>query len=329
MEDSPPGSPLSTISSDAFEPDYGTVTAHMPPAKRQKLEDTSRRATPTSHQVDFDAVEESSDTDGEVPNSPNNSRPEDDDNHEQVTICAWDGCEAGDLDNMDRLVEHIHNEHIETRQKKYTCEWECDRAFTRSDALAKHMRTVHETEALRPSDPIPKSMQPAAKTSRRVKLIHKASPNSAEDHSGATTYGDTNGDASTEWTSSYPPDLGFTPDEEAKGPVQLYQYLRRELMWTEEESEILKRQADEMEVIRKREWMEKEVLMDQVVKTEISYHERRAAVLEGQAKLPTADEIRAAAAVAAPVSYQMTPVKSQPLEDQTEAAVVLASMRQT
>ena len=34
---------------------------------------------------------------------------------------------------------------------------ECDRSFTRSDALAKHMRTVHETEALRPSDPIPKS----------------------------------------------------------------------------------------------------------------------------------------------------------------------------
>ena len=33
---------------------------------------------------------------------------------------------------------------------------ECDRSFTRSDALAKHMRTVHETEALRPSDPVPK-----------------------------------------------------------------------------------------------------------------------------------------------------------------------------
>ena len=33
---------------------------------------------------------------------------------------------------------------------------ECDRSFTRSDALAKHMRTVHETEPPRPSDPIPK-----------------------------------------------------------------------------------------------------------------------------------------------------------------------------
>jgi hypothetical protein len=34
---------------------------------------------------------------------------------------------------------------------------ECDRSFTRSDALTKYMRTVHETEALRPSDPVPKS----------------------------------------------------------------------------------------------------------------------------------------------------------------------------
>ncbi len=133
---------------------------------------------------------------------------------EQVTICAWEGCTTGDTLNMDKLVEHIHNEHIEGKQKRYTCEWigcgrksmphasgyalkahmrshtrekpfyclsarsvcprpscssftladlslclECDRSFTRSDALAKHMRTVHETEALRPSDPVPKSMQ--------------------------------------------------------------------------------------------------------------------------------------------------------------------------
>ena len=92
---------------------------------------------------------------------------------------------------MDNLVDHIHDVHIGQRQKKYSCEWEkcarkgmphasgyalrahmrshtrekpfycqlpeCDRSFTRSDALAKHMRTVHETEALRPSDPVPKN----------------------------------------------------------------------------------------------------------------------------------------------------------------------------
>lgn len=108
----------------------------------------------------------------------------------QVTRCLWEGCPQPEQANMDNLVNHIHDVHIGLRQKKYSCEWqgcsrkgmphasgyalrahmrshtkekpffcslpECDRSFTRSDALAKHMRTVHETEALRPSDPIPR-----------------------------------------------------------------------------------------------------------------------------------------------------------------------------
>ena len=91
---------------------------------------------------------------------------------------------------MDNLVQHLNNVHIVPKQKKFYCQWhgcgrkgqphtsayalkahmrshtkekpffcvlpECDRSFTRSDALAKHMRTVHETEALRPSDPVPR-----------------------------------------------------------------------------------------------------------------------------------------------------------------------------
>lgn len=108
----------------------------------------------------------------------------------QVTRCLWDGCTDREQGNMDNLVSHINDVHIVPRQKKYYCEWEgcirkgqphtsayalkahmrshtkekpfmcqlpeCDRSFTRSDALAKHMRTVHETEALRPSDPVPR-----------------------------------------------------------------------------------------------------------------------------------------------------------------------------
>ncbi|KAF4632545.1 hypothetical protein G7Y89_g5574 [Cudoniella acicularis] len=360
-DESPVGSPLSTISSDAFEAEY--AAAHMPPAKRQKVEDPSLRATPTTHQIDFDAVDESSDTDGEVPSSPSNLRPEDDDSHEQVTICAWDGCDAGDMGDMDKLVDHIHNEHIETRQKKYTCEWmdcsrksmphasgyalkahmrshtrekpfycalpECDRAFTRSDALAKHMRTVHETEALRPSDPIPKSMQPAK--SSRLKLILKASQAQSEEPQSANTNGTTNGIDPSKWTSSYPPELGFTAEEEEKGAEELWRYLRRELAWVEEESEALKKQAEEMEQLRKKEWKEKEVLLDQVIKNELSYHERRAEVLKGDVRLPSAEEIAAAAAALSPratMPHSPGPFRGQPVEDRREAAAVLASMRQ-
>ncbi|CAG8960869.1 hypothetical protein HYFRA_00002406 [Hymenoscyphus fraxineus] len=375
-DESPVGSPLSTISSDAFEAEYGTVAANMPPAKRQKLEDSSMRATPTSHQIDFDAVNESSDTEGEVPNSPGNlGRPEDDDSQEQVTVCAWDGCDAGDLENMDRLVDHIHNEHIETRQKKYTCEWgdcnrksmahasgyalkahmrshtrekpfycalpECDRAFTRSDALAKHMRTVHETEALRPSDPIPKSMQPA-KSSRKLKLNLKVAQSQLEEPQTEQANGVTNGETASEWTSSYPPELGFTAEEEANGPEELYRYLRRQLRWAEEDLEKTKRLCDEMEALRRKEWEEKEILLDQVIKNEIGYHERRAAVL-ASASIPTAEEIRASAAAAVISQENLNKMEDsdttggrnslggggsfQSIQDRnTETAAILASM---
>ncbi|EXJ77795.1 hypothetical protein A1O3_10024 [Capronia epimyces CBS 606.96] len=129
----------------------------------------------------------------------------------QVTKCLWDGCTDQEQGNMDNLVAHINDIHIVPRQKKYYCEWdgcprkgqphtsayalkahmrshtkekpfmcslpECDRSFTRSDALAKHMRTVHETEALRPSDPVPRGHTggisnggPTGNTVKRIKL---------------------------------------------------------------------------------------------------------------------------------------------------------------
>ena len=153
-DSSPGGSPLSTLSSDAFEleeeHDAIPVEAPMPPAKRQKIGDSSMesmRATPTHHLEDdaFSSIAISSDTDGEVPSSPSNLRPEDDDTHEQVTVCSWTDCDAGDTGDMDKLVDHIHNEHIETRGKKYTCEWsDCTRKgmpHASAYALKSHMRS--------------------------------------------------------------------------------------------------------------------------------------------------------------------------------------------
>ncbi|CAI4216348.1 unnamed protein product [Parascedosporium putredinis] len=219
-DDESPESPLSSVAASSDASDDEAVEdaeeTESRPSKRQKF--TEGAATPTTiaaPDLEVEAAPEldgmsdvSEDTDGDVPSSPTNARYEEEDFQEQVSACAWDGCDAGDLDNMDNLVEHIHNEHIESRQKKYTCEWvgcsrksmahasgyalkahmrshtrekpfycylpECDRAFTRSDALAKHMRTVHETEALRPSDPIPKSQHSGSGgKSSKLKIILK------------------------------------------------------------------------------------------------------------------------------------------------------------
>lgn len=121
------------------------------PSKRRKINKASDEtlSMPVEPRMDdIDVLSSiSSDTSGEVPNSPSGMRPDEDDTpvHEQVTVCAWDGCPMGDMGNMDNLVQHIHDVHIEGRQKKYTCEWEpCTRKsmpHASGYALKAHMRS--------------------------------------------------------------------------------------------------------------------------------------------------------------------------------------------
>jgi hypothetical protein len=194
------------------------------------------------------------------------------------------------------------------------------------------MRTVHETEALRPSDPIPKSMQPQVKTGNKLKIVikqqgqtsgesHSPGPgrNSANPETASSAFG-AEGDI-----TQFPTELGFTPDELALEPKELWRLLRRQLHWAEEEAESLKQEAEMMDEIRKKEWLEKEILLDQVIKNEMDWLERRRIALS---TLPPVEEIRAQT-----LAQMETAVgkarEEEPREDQREAAAVLASLHQS
>lgn len=122
------------------------------PKKRQRMTNEAReeRLQPVQAIPD-DLGDVSEDTDGSVPGSPTHAsggvgaQDEEALAGEQITSCKWEGCETGDLGNMDNLVEHLHDAHILARQKKYSCEWvDCSRKgipHASGYALRAHMRS--------------------------------------------------------------------------------------------------------------------------------------------------------------------------------------------
>lgn len=337
---SAPASPLSDLTpasstSDPFEEHEIHLAANRP-SKRQRIGgDPSIQPSNAYLVSDLEMATVSSDSSGDVPNSLRygNLKLEDDDSSfEQITTCEWLACEADAFENMDKLVDHIHEEHVDARQKseKYTCEWigcdrkggshasayalkahlrkhtkekpfyctlpgrysvvvestrlitaECDRAFSRTDALTKHMRTVHEAEPLRPSEAIAKTMQPPVKVRLRI--------NKLEDGQNPGVNGTVNGSLHQDpsaYGTVFAKELGFTREEEEMNVTELYRLLRRQVHWEEEEGELLKARCEVMENLRKHEWMEKEVLLDQVIQSEIDWNGRRSQVLASLATLP-------------------------------------------
>ena len=203
------------------------------------------------------------------------------------------------------------------------------------------MRTVHETEALRPSDPIPKallaSMQSHPKLASKLKLIVKTPQPDGQTPPPAN--GISNGHEPSEWTTKYPPELGFTPEEEARRPDELYKSLRRTLKWTKEDAEELKKQVEEMEELRRHEWMEKEILLDQAIEADKIYHKRRQEIVAGRVDIPSSI-IKAAVSAESEWNKTNSPLpggtivlgspapSKAAVEENSEAAAVLVSMQQ-
>lgn len=228
---------------------------------------------------------------------------------EQVSVCRWSACNR-DLGNMDDLVKHIHRDHIGTRKPEYACQWdgcnrkgmthasgyalrahmrshtkekpfycslpECDRSFTRSDALAKHMRTVHETEALRPSDPVPKShpnhpqnLFLSSLSSRSRHLSSMRSNNEGDDGSKSFTLQNAGGQ------SYYLPEDGYDTDEEKLPPKKLLRLLEKKQAWAEQEQRELTEQLEILTRCRRECWIKKEMLLDRVLEQELGPEEAK------------------------------------------------------
>ncbi|KAG9513531.1 hypothetical protein KCV07_g8713, partial [Aureobasidium melanogenum] len=314
-------------------PSMDTDSAGPPSKKRRTGGHTAHVGTPhggtimvagadTTEETDADI---SCDSEGSAPGSP--SADEFAMRADQVTTCAWEGCSVGDLANSDELIAHVQNDHIAPKRARYTCEWgdcarkgtnhpsgyalkahmrshtkekpffchlpECDRSFTRSDALAKHMRTVHEPEPPRAAatnaNPIdPATGQPKKGPKLRLSMNGKGPAKPAITDAPVPAPTQVPDDPSPPMDNiqyiparhpitgqagfmiTYPPDIHFSQFESEIPANQLMRLLRRQLHWAQTESEELKREVEGLEELRRKEWAAKEALLEGVLQGELA-----------------------------------------------------------
>ncbi|PNS21503.1 hypothetical protein CAC42_1282 [Sphaceloma murrayae] len=260
---------------------------------------------------------------------------------EAVTSCQWEGCTAGNLGNSDGLIQHVQNEHVGAKRAKYTCDWgdcarkgmnhpsgyalkahmrshtkekpffcalpECDRSFTRSDALAKHMRTVHEPEppkaSLTNANPIdPATGQP--KKGPKLRLLNGTKTNVPALTADKNPLNAGLSPNDPEWDPSppndnirytpahhpvtgqpgflinYPPDVHFSQYESEIPADHLMRLLRRQLAWAKKEGEELEGEIEELERVKREEWIAKEALLEGFMEAELRAGEAQGAVRE-------------------------------------------------
>jgi hypothetical protein len=135
------------------------------------------------------------------------------------------------------------------------------------------MRSVHETDTLRPSDSKANAAlvagTPASKLQRiRLKLSHPKEPGAeSEPHESILSTAAADDDDST--MPEFGPELDFDDHELAMHPHDLYRLLRRQINWAEKESAQLRAEWDDIRPKREQSWLEKEAIFDDVIDGEL------------------------------------------------------------
>jgi hypothetical protein len=171
------------------------------------------------------------------------------------------------------------------------------------------MRTVHEPEPARGSlylDPAASMKKPP----KAAKLALGAAKTTPQDMSGVPTHDEEGTPIEPSHQNDnityipahhpitgqpgfmihYPTDIHFTTFESAVEADHLMRMLRRQIAWAEQEADQLKRETDELEKIKREEWMLKEVLLEAVMAAELSRADREGMLQQVDARVEEAME---------------------------------------
>lgn len=141
------------------------------------------------------------------------------------------------------------------------------------------MRTVHETDSLRAAElalkrtenDSPAPMLPPAKP-QKLKLVFGSSKSSNPilplEKSGSDI-------TSAIAAVKYPIDCRFTDAEASLTSAQLFELLRRQIFWAQKEGRDLEQEVEQMEEKRKREWLGKELVLENLMEAEFEGGQKR------------------------------------------------------